>query len=618
MTETDSAQTFRVGMDDRLALQTIEDQAGKVVDAARELFQNIIDESSASSGWMDFNPQFMSAFDDGNGLELDIRGTEDGYEFVDEEQARLMTTLAATTKGEDDDTIGRFGVGKGQAWAFGVTKVVSGTTVYVYDVRRRGLDGQIYKIPEEHAVDGLQVTTYFYRDRVPSTSSYKWSRFVQDLKDRFRYADLEHDTELHLNGDRIGDDDPIDELETDDPTIRDTDNAYYAVEGGNGDLSVYSNGIHVTDVDGKGLEGVVVTHSNLDVLFARNDIKDGCPVWAKVEEELDDIRVEVLQNVDGEKMSDTAREHALDLFLNGADELGDLKMLRYSNGEPCSAKKAMDAPEVGYSGENVKADKLVQRGHVVLSESDAATKQFRRETPEKKTFDVAQRAEDEGVNVGYESVSDPDVTGRSRSYLAVARDLAHDLGIWRDIRWGATDDEDRMAWTDGETIYLTKRVFDGPKTIWAMRLFHTLLHESNHDSDTRETRIHGKEFYAGLGRDFDDKMKKFENFVRRLDDRSLESFESRTGEEVERIETLKETLATLSVGESVRITGKDATVEVVEIDEDPFQGQFDRVVTVAGSGGATYQLRRKVRQRFPQVQRDSDGEMWELRRLHRV
>ena len=499
-----SQKTDTVEMDiekERIIEELVENQGGDIVDAIKELIQNGLDAPGSSKVEVKFDEHEATVTDDGDGMNL-----------WDVNEGRLLTTLALSSKRDDDDTIGQFGIGFGQAVGKARTTVRSGNCQMFFDWKNNGIVIERTEIDED--VDGFEVHLDYYDDEVPDSDDSKWSMYRNDLEGRFMYIEIVHDAEVWLNGDRISDMTPVKKYQYRDYTEKETDLAYYALKPSSNSkyMDVYSMGIRVGYEEGNGLDGYVITKKNLGLNTARNEILSGCDVWSQIEEELSEIRVDLLSNLPEEDMSDYSRAGIVKLIREGHEDMQDKPVLKQANGQHISYNKVLSSKDVMFAGNgDLAADKLIERGKTVLHVDDKAVTELLDardnaglELPPQKDVTAVARAL--GICNGFEVIEDHSEWPRKGMLIAQAlnTNLADYLGVpEREIKYGR--DESARAWTNGvDYIVLTDSIFESSRSYCqAISIWRVLCHEYAHDSDSKGTDQHGDRFHEKFRRYID-------------------------------------------------------------------------------------------------------------------
>lgn len=544
MNTTVETTTHSIDASDNLITQVIEDQTDNLEKGWREIEQNGID-SGADNVSLEYTHQYTYAYDDGGGVELgEARGIE------------LVTVFGESSKdSESHETIGEFGVGIGQVIAKGITAFISDGTVVFFDIKNWGLEAKRVAVEdavafiEDHSskmaelirqkiytvgnlANGLHVLLVHYESEVPAEGSYKWDRYEESLRERFQYLNTVKDTNLYLNDELISDEDwdtihNIDHSVTEERYSHETGCVYYALKHGSGDLTVYSGGVKVTSIDGRGLEGVIITERNLQLNFARNEIKSGCPIFTQIQDELVEYRKEIFDMVD-RKLNKDAREFFADRIFNHneVEEYGDKEIFKTAGDDMVSWNDIMTEPEIGFAPSNdLTANKLEDNGHTVLAEHDTATKRYQSgvenvvnndsvdididDAPDE--FDVDQQATDEGIHSRFEDMAESELRPRQYKKLGIARYMMQKIDSTIGVRYGESDVND--AWTDGTShITITDSAATGSTyTEWLPQLWETLIGEYV----CKESNKHNQEYSIGFNRRY---RKKSQDYIYVLSD----------------------------------------------------------------------------------------------------
>jgi len=516
----------RIEAAEGLVRSTIVDQASDIEHGWREGYQNIIDNPDADEGRIESTPEYTLIADNGSGVEL-----------TEERGVNLITNMGESSKdAADHGTIGEFGVGGGQINAKGQAMWISGTQALLFDIKGWGLTVKQVSVADAADVvreydpawsaviedqfgginkyEGLAILVNHYEDEVPDEDSYKWNKYEERVKDRFKYLQSVRDTELYYNGELISDTDPLtdDAIVTGNTTYTETfheegvDDVHIAVKHNSSEsLKVYSGGIYVKDIDNRGLAGAVVTEKNLRLNFARNEIKSGCPIWDVVSDRLDEIRGDLFSQVKRGRLNGSAREFiATEIFDKGrVDEYGDIAIFKTTDEDVVSLNEIKDRDSIGIAPTSSKAaDALTEAyNETVLAEHDTPVEKFVEARDEENEFsdlpsdfDATERAVEQGLHVDYEDVPESELTPSQMNRLGVARIIADVAGIGLEISYGKSDAA--RAWTDGRNfIKITDGVDNGGRwTQWVPMLWLILMHETAHKWGDKEDASHGRRF----------------------------------------------------------------------------------------------------------------------------
>lgn len=547
--ETTKTDELRIEGTDQLLMQVIEDQAEDLEHGWRELIQNGLDSPTSTRVEMFWDQVRTIVTDNGNGVDLTAQRGQD-----------LMTNLGESSKDADDDeTIGQFGIGRSQAWCKGRTAMISGDQALLFDIKEWGLDvvkcraeeaadvvadhgedwaDHITEALEEYDQGGLTVVLTHYDDEVPGYG-YKWDNYEERIVDRFQYAELATATRVEVNGERISDAEPggdhfaYDHTETYEGDA--VDRAHISV-GHNMDkeLSVYSNGVYVTDVSNRGLAGDIVIEGNLDLNFARNGIQSGCEKWAEISERLDEIRADLFESVPDGRLNTQARRFVADRAIDGDERFTDAEVLKTAGGDQVSLEEAQSRKNVGRArAGDQAADKLEEMGSIVLAENDDASSQALDAVDSKEididTYEADQKAESMGIHSTYERIDQADLSPLQRKKLAIAREIADRFGEEletrypnREVYFGKSDVA--KAWTDGsDSVVITESSTSSNKaSVWVPELFRQLAHEFSHSTSSKESDPdHGGLFERRYRDIVDDNFDILTDLIERIEDEGL-------------------------------------------------------------------------------------------------
>ncbi|WP_254534051.1 ATP-binding protein [Natrinema gelatinilyticum] len=531
-------ETVTMTADERVATYLIEDQMADLTDAIREAVQNGIDSPGSSRVLVSISPERSLILDDGAGVDLESA-----------EGRRNLSVLGAGSKQRsDDETIGEWGIGKGAIIAKGAVRIWSHDTALCFDYRDRrdsgswgdvsGRDGKL--MDAEKHLEGMLVEIDHYEDEVPDPDSYRWRRYVRDLRKRFAYVQSRTGVTVVINGEPVDQGDPLEAVANSPrPSLtRETDDAILALEyTPHEGLDIYSNGLYVTTKREYGLGGVVVSKGNLTLNFARNDIQSGCDRWQRIDDALEQARDDLYADISDDRLTAESREVMIEAMVSDGDDASatqwaDRKLFQLATESRISLEEIQAAPKIGWvDGAEKGADKLVERGYIVLDTSDTATQRLRDLATDEDTsitfpemFDVGEQAESEGVWTGYHRIEDESqLNADQRRYLRFARVLATELGIERDVYYGEASAD---AWTDSRTyiVITDSAVTSRQRAVWMHDLYLVVLHEAAHETSSRDRPSHGHHFestYRSLVEDPDNRSS-FAELVQQVIDEGFE------------------------------------------------------------------------------------------------
>lgn len=502
--------TGEIGVnEERIIEELIFDQAEGLVDGIRECAQNGIDAPGSDRVEIEISPEKTVVTDNGNGMDLS-----------DEKMRQFLTNLAESTKVDDPDAIGQFGIGFGQAMAMGHVTVHSQDSKVEFDAKNWFREYRLYEAEEEY--DGFKVEIDHYEDDVPEADSPEWDDYRSDLIDRFQYMELVQGVTVTVDGQRISNQDPADDMEN--ATVYETENAYMVLKHQSYDwVKVYSAGLFVTERRAHGLGGYVITKQNLTLNTARNTIKSSCDLWPTVKEEMDEARSELLEDVADERLTDNARTAVVRMARDGDANAKSREVLKKANGEMASISQVESSDEVYFADQSDKAaGKLADLGKLVLMDSDGATNEVKKGSnrgqlaiPDAKA--VQPTAAAMGIKNGYEILDDEEFYSKP---LVVARILREKMAKYSPIDMNRAilpgEDSTANAWTipDAEHVNDIEQAhidrlngdFDsfvaitdsaystGASEVLILELWRIIAHEFAHTEDSTNEPNHGSGF----------------------------------------------------------------------------------------------------------------------------
>jgi len=488
-------ETHRITGTDDLLMSVIVDQAADLEHGWREAIQNGIDSPGSRRVELEFDYEQTVVQDDGDGVDLTA-----------ERGINLLTALGESSKSEDEESIGEFGIGKGQIVAKGVTTMKSGDQALIFDVKNHGLEVAQRSLDEP--VDGFRVEVEHYDDEVPRSGSYRWDRYEERIKQRFRYVTKATDVEVVVNDDIVSRHEPADTV-SDEPhhaienySVEGLGNVHIAVcQSAEMPLEVYSRGVKVKEIDSRGLGGVVVSEPNFQLNFARNDIQSGCPLWEAVNDRLNELRESIFMGMPDDRLTDEARHFIADKMFRAADR-GDMETLkRYHDkrvfrtavGDYVSLSQISEKDKVGRApAGDPSAEKLNSAyGMMVLDEDDRGYDSFEKivdraaeHVDEPEEFEARRKAEDLGMFDERTHIPNHELSANRQKRLKVARYIADRMNIDRTVYYGESDLYD--AWTDGhsEIVITDDAMPSSNRLAWMPELFETLVHQLSHRGST--------------------------------------------------------------------------------------------------------------------------------------
>lgn len=511
---------FRV--DPNLIFDVISKQAGTCSKAALEAVMNSIDSGSTRCE-VTFSSEGYTVSDDGRGFG-DRQSVEDFFEVFGKPHQK------------GDAVMGRFRIGRGQGFSFGVNHWRSGIFTMIVDLKNRGLDYTLLESPEDER-KGCVVDVRFYSPLSPNDLD----QALRDLKEMVAYCPIP----VVINGEVMSKDRRKTRWDHED------EDCLISFNANSSTLKVYNLGIFVRAYRAGqfgGAGGVVVSKRQLEVNFARNDVlTSACDVWKRIRKELDRLGRE-RSGKQRQRITADDREFALGSFLHGDTELRDFmseKMFPLFPTGYVSLRTLLDRcasthrPErriplvVLDHGDSERLAEAVHReGRAmvlrgqILDWCNADTAQqlvaglesaIRRKDPycrylgEQGILLSSLDAVGEGIRGNVQTLPTkewtPLETAVMNSLIDCLRPLVSaviavtdgdtDRIVYRHPRIGLSDTA--LAWTDGSTYICYDRKFV-QKCIQSLagvqELLCTTVHEYLHDTEDAGSHVHDADFYA--------------------------------------------------------------------------------------------------------------------------
>lgn len=252
-----SVETHEFEVAPSIIMHLILSQAGSCGKALLECVMNSVD-ASASKVDILLDHTSVSIADNGHGLRS-------------REEILAVFKQFGFDHSSHHRQFGRFGLGRGQLWAFASTVWRTHGFALDVNVKARGLKWDLQQGLPHH--EGLLIEGKFYEP----LSNVDLTDLINDLERLCRYAQVP----VFVNGRQISKETSGQKwtIETDEAYLKVTDGSY---------LSVYNQGLYTCDVyaGSTGVSGVLVTKPghNLTMNIARNDVQRDCLLWKKLNE----------------------------------------------------------------------------------------------------------------------------------------------------------------------------------------------------------------------------------------------------------------------------------------------------------------------------------------------
>lgn len=479
---------------------------------------------------------------DANATNISVTVSEDSFEVVDngdgfsnEQQIRQCFAPFGAPQ-TTEKTYGRFRIGRGQSFVWGVVTWRSGPFKMVVDTRNKGLHFDLFR--NEEPVKGCIVSGKLY----DLLERYDLSQEIRRLDAAVKYIHVP----LVLNG-QICNTNPIDKKWS-----HETPDAYIEINTSRySQLNVYNQGVLCYSLPYRayGIAGIIVSKSPLTVNFARNDILlKNCETWKRIARFLKKIGVDTLLNSDF--LHESEKDSIATRFMSGEFSYLQVRktpFLTDSGGASLSFEQLLKERQVTLSNGSIIADhvqtsrmaRVLHQCTMARFESDnlrsfkmmlldAIDRDYAEsedESPEEKilcqdcdrinqiTWVSNINHYKKYFNGGFIVLQDKDLTAIERTVLEAMRygDLyirralhnsraAAEEPLPRNILAGDSDSE---AWTDGISfICLNRRLLKKGAGGVERFLYLTKLlsHEYLHGSGDCEQHTHGGSFYEAFHR----------------------------------------------------------------------------------------------------------------------
>jgi hypothetical protein len=170
---------------------------------------------------------------------------------------------------------GRFRMGRGQIFSYGVNEWVSNQFTMSVDLQTRGLQHDVCEYADKlHA--GCKIKVQLYEP----LSNLKLQETIDEFTEAAKYVNLA----TFINGQQINKSPCVQKWD------EETDLCYIKLRD-TGNLTIYNQGVRIQDLSYHrlGTGGEVVSKVPVKVNFARNDIMSDCPVWKDMRKLVDKL-----------------------------------------------------------------------------------------------------------------------------------------------------------------------------------------------------------------------------------------------------------------------------------------------------------------------------------------
>ena len=498
----------RLTAHNELLVKVIMDQAGTLDKGVLEGVMNSREAGSDS----------VSITTHPDGKKLVVEDSGKGFRSEDE-IAEWFEKFGTPHKESEGKTWARFRMGRGQLFAFGRNVWRTGEFRLVVDIKKWGLDWEFEDGLEHFPGCRIEIDL-----RQPMFGEYPCPyRSVEQFKSVVRRQVLYMEGSILVDGEQVNT--PASALDWD----IETDEWYFSFGHGS-NFDWYNIGAYVNhwDVRRAGVTGVAVSKVAVDVNFARNDIKDGCPVYQNGKLILSDNKIQKVRKAQRRLNENEKVSTLLDLRYGDCpyNDIKTLSLVMTCNDKAMSldAIRKIRSPWTFAPKDSRVADRLQQIGKAICFSDEIfgdlsfvgdqadffdwllsrAAADYSNGKPLEETWAPMRKfwrsfEGDRGLSSGYSTehtiLSTDRLSKAEKRFLVVMQDI----NLWNDRTLCIGVSDTANGWTDGRTYVAFNRDYlkdNFPSSSWGAAAIMTLaFHEMAHDTDDTGSHFHGMEFY---------------------------------------------------------------------------------------------------------------------------
>lgn len=467
-------------------------QAGSVEKAVLEAVMNSVD-AGADTVEVDIFPDGMRIKDDGKGM-------------TSSEIEEYFEKFGLKDDDIEDKEFGKFRMGRGQIFNFGVNIWETGENILVVNLDedettvtlendgphggQATLDtsGLSYNRLDRETgpVEGCEIDVRFYSDLEDVDNT------VAEIRNLVEFIPWLHDVDVIINDEAVES-----ELVMD----HETDNAYFAFDPeesiGNlpkwsDETAIYNKGAFVKRESIVPIASVVITKNDLDVNFSRNDILDMDDYWAETKEEL----IKVTKDHLTEKRDLAHKESKWLLNQAATDDkllkqIATVPLIEDIKGNRWSIQD-LGKEDISFSHSGDKAAKDIMESTGVLFLNRDYSEEMQGLVEESNLLDYDEVL-DKHNTFEMSVIDDDDLSKKRRDRLSMIRWFLTEVGFTGKVRAGFSQHAD--AWMDGDgVLYIHKGLLNRSKMEFLTSGLEEALVVAAHDADTRQGRSHGMTF----------------------------------------------------------------------------------------------------------------------------
>lgn len=476
---------------DGLLRDTMRKQSGVIEKALLEAIMNAVD-AGATEVTIDIAENLVTVEDDGSGI------SEDEVEEFFEKFGNMKEQ-------PEDKEFGKFQMGRGQIFNFGVNYWHSQDNIMVVSLDDESVtmeldnvadeddesilesDGNEYTLDthdlsyswlnSDEYVDGTRIEIALY-NRIEDVDAT-----VSELRKLARYISWMHDTKVVINGDEVHEEPEV---------VRETDLAYYASHSTRfGSKSqVYNKGALVDDFDLGRVQLAIISKVDLDVTLDRTDVLDTDSNWQEIQNGYLDVAIDILKQKD--EPSQREQRWLLEQIANDVsllDELSNEPLMKDIHGNSWSIESIAEHNiSFARKGDKVAEEAMRQSDTVIIREKYetelknlVGTLQDIFSSNEIKEYsDVVETDMKWEMN----HVADEDLSKRRSDNLDQIRQFLRDLGFTGDVNAGHSKHQD--VWKDDEgAIFVDKDFINAKKQVLHTRVAFEVVRVAAYSGDTR-------------------------------------------------------------------------------------------------------------------------------------
>lgn len=455
-------------MSRNLLKDVISKQTGSLTKALKELVQNSRDAGATVINIV-INENEVIVEDNGRGM-----SKEDIYDY--------FRVFGETTKRDNDENLGQFGMGRGQIMNFGIC--IWRTKHSKISVNIREFLG--YNIDAlKTNVKGCKVSCKFYK-KAGWWELEKARKGIQYSLLPTKNIDIFVDEKL-LN--------PIIEV-----LEQFTDNNFDVFVNGVVKNTVYCRELSVKTFDSN-FNYCINVKAKAELNFARNEFLETDPMFEEIKAKMNEV--EELMTITKDNFDNREARQTLQFVREGRvsiESVFDKPIIRTATDKKLSIAEII-GKEIMFGECNIWSDDCIRRGHIVIHDDNEylihdIVEKFKLEVflTGKNPKDVAKR--------GYHRDFSEENLRKNKIYGKIPADL--DKYIFkplgekfdRDVYLGESDVHG--GWTNGyDTIHINKNNIElsSNKEEICLKIWHILCHEYSHTRDTKKKDYHSNEFY---------------------------------------------------------------------------------------------------------------------------